>query len=35
VKLEEIIVVDNHCYIAMELLQGGTLKDFIAQAKKL
>lgn len=28
-------MIDNHCYIAMELLEGGTLKDFIAQAKKL
>jgi serine/threonine protein kinase len=35
VKLEEIVVINNNCYIAMELLEGGTLKDYIAQCKKL
>jgi serine/threonine protein kinase len=28
-------VIENSCYIAMELLEGGTLKDYIAQCKKL
>lgn len=26
-------MVDDHCYIAMELLEGGTLKDFIVGSK--
>jgi serine/threonine protein kinase len=35
VKLEDIIVIDGYCYIAMELLEGGTLKSYIAERKKL
>ena len=26
---------DEYCYIVMELLQGGTLKDYISRKKKL
>lgn len=35
VRLEEIIVADNHCHIAMELLSGGTLKDYLGKFKRL
>ena len=35
VKLEDIIVIDEHCYIAMELLGGDTLKSYLSKIKKL
>ena len=35
VKLYDIVVAENHCHIAMELLEGGTLKDYLSQCKKI
>lgn len=35
VKLEEIVVCEGNCYIATELLSGGTLKDYISECKKV
>ena len=28
-------MVDQQCFIGMELLEGGTLKDYLSQVKKL
>ena len=28
-------MLDDHCYIAMELLEGGTLKDYISNSKTI
>ena len=34
-RLVEIIVVDEHCHIVMELLEGKTLKEYLGHEKKL
>lgn len=34
-KLKEIVVADQQCFIGMEMLEGGTLRDYLSQVKKL
>lgn len=34
-KLKDIIVIDQQCFVIMELLEGGTLRDYITQVGKV